>query len=113
MDAAIASIASMALPPSARIARPSSTVAACGAATTPRRWPALCRVIQPPGVSTCGNGLIFRPLPTDLPAFWWAVNHKASPAEKLSKGGCAARDLSQDLPHGGRHGKILEVFFDV
>jgi len=57
--------------------------------------------------------LIFRPLPTDLPAFWWAVNHKASPAEKLSKGGCAARDLSQDLPHGGRHGKILEVFFDV
>src|SRR5674476_1536449 len=33
----------MALPPSARIARPSSTAAACGAATTPRRWPAVWR----------------------------------------------------------------------
>src|SRR5579885_1056220 len=43
MEAAMASIASMALPPSARMARPSSTVAECGAQTTPRRWPAVCR----------------------------------------------------------------------
>src|SRR5665213_1603529 len=41
----MAIIASMALPPSSRMARPSSTAAACGAQTTPRRWPALCRFI--------------------------------------------------------------------
>src|SRR6185503_1659517 len=33
----------MALPPSARMARPSSTAKACGAQTTPRRWPDVCR----------------------------------------------------------------------
>src|SRR5580658_1928491 len=43
MVAAMATMASTALPPSARIARPASTAAACGAQTTPRRWPALCR----------------------------------------------------------------------
>src|SRR5215472_14173584 len=43
MVAAMAIIASMALPPSASTARPASAAAACGAAVTPPRWPALCR----------------------------------------------------------------------
>src|SRR5262249_15854784 len=41
MVAAIATMASSALPPSASIARPASTAASCGAATTPRRCPAV------------------------------------------------------------------------
>src|SRR5579871_372537 len=43
MVAAIATMASSALPPSASTARPSSTAAKCGAQTTPRLCPALCR----------------------------------------------------------------------
>ena len=39
IEAAMAIIASMALPPSASTARPSSTAALCGAQTTPRRCP--------------------------------------------------------------------------
>src|SRR5579875_1921663 len=35
----------MALPPSARMARPSATVAECGAQTTPRRCPAVWRLM--------------------------------------------------------------------
>src|SRR5215469_8973778 len=46
MVAAMATTASMALPPSARTARPASAAAACGAATTPPRWPALCRSME-------------------------------------------------------------------
>src|SRR5262245_38121372 len=41
MVAAIATIASMALPPSAKTARPASAASACGAAATPTRCPAL------------------------------------------------------------------------
>src|SRR6516162_1724058 len=41
----MASMASIALPPSARMERPASTVAKCGAQTTPRRCPALCKLI--------------------------------------------------------------------
>src|SRR5580704_10956503 len=52
-------MASMALPPSARMARPASTAAACGAQTTPRRWPALCRsTMLAPSLPSpaCGGG---------------------------------------------------------
>src|SRR5262249_58373314 len=42
----IATIASIALPPSARIARPASTAPSCGAQTTPRRCPAVWRSIK-------------------------------------------------------------------
>src|SRR5262245_45261505 len=45
MAAAIATIASNALPPSAMTERPASTAAWCGAATTPRRWPAVWRSV--------------------------------------------------------------------
>src|SRR5579864_9438239 len=45
MVAAMATIASRALPPSARTARPASTAARWGAATTPRRCPAVWRSI--------------------------------------------------------------------
>src|SRR5215469_138193 len=41
----MASMASIALPPSARMERPALTVAKCGAQTTPRRCPALCKLI--------------------------------------------------------------------
>src|SRR6516225_12261014 len=41
----MASMASIALPPSARMERPATTVAKCGAQTTPRRCPALCKLI--------------------------------------------------------------------
>src|SRR5580658_5757252 len=59
MVAAMATMASMALPPSAIMARPASTAAACGAQTTPRRWPALCRsTMLAPSLPSpaCGGG---------------------------------------------------------
>src|SRR5436305_1015891 len=43
MLAAIATMASSALPPSANMRRPASAAARCGAATTPRRYPEACR----------------------------------------------------------------------
>src|SRR4051794_9400453 len=46
MVAPIATVASKALPPSASTCRPVSTAALCGAAATPRRWPAVWRSIS-------------------------------------------------------------------